>query len=75
MKLLNSANTKDWLEVTKNQPISIELLSNCYIAGQTTFTQAPFATTQTTAKGLEILVPTSEQFLGDLKEASRRRTK
>jgi hypothetical protein len=75
MKTLNSANTSDWLEVTKNQSISIDLPSNYSIAEPPIFTQIPDITTQTTTKGLEIQVPTSGEFLGDLKKASRRKTK
>lgn len=72
MKALNFANTDNWLEVTKNQSISSDLPSNYSIGETPIFTQMPEGTTQTTAKGLEIPVPTCEQFAGDLQKASRR---
>ncbi|MGA7080953.1 MAG: hypothetical protein WBQ43_12395 [Terriglobales bacterium] len=72
MTTFNSANTSDWLEVMKNQSISSDVPSNYCIAEPPIFTSVPVTTTQTTVKGLEIPVPTSEQFLGDLTKASRK---
>jgi hypothetical protein len=65
----------DWLEVTKNQSISSEAPSNYSVAEQPIFTQALSEGMQTTPLGLEIPVPTTARFLGDLKKASRRTMK
>jgi hypothetical protein len=60
----NTATTKDWLEVTKNQSISELIPHNLGTETSTRY--------QVTAKGPEISVHTNEKFVGDLEKASHR---
>jgi hypothetical protein len=65
----NSASTKDWLEVTKNQSIS-EGIPHNMVTESSVHSARPM-----TAKSEEGRVSTAERFFGDLKKAPRRMTK
>lgn len=63
---MNSANTQDWLEVTKDLSVSELIPRNL----GTESSQS--ASLQVTTLGAQIPVPTNRNFLGDLKKASRK---
>jgi hypothetical protein len=68
MSMMNSATTRDWLEVTKNQSVSELVPRNLG-------TESSHSSTQATAMGAEIPVPARADFFGDLKKTARRKAR